>query len=256
MQSTFKEKLMQGTCVLGTMLSEISTPNVARIMHACGFDFLIIDCEHGYFDLSQTAALVGMSNGVGLPVIIRIPGASRELITKYMDMGADGLLLPMTSTPQQAQELVRYAKYAPLGQRGISTQRAHTNYNPPPLHQYLEEANRRTLLFAQIETREGVRNIDGILALEGIDGALIGPNDLACDYGTPGKLENPKMEQGISQVLAAAVAAGKPCGIITGKIPMLEKWRARGMTILSCNSEVGMMMDAGKKIVKDISAFR
>jgi len=254
MQSTLKQKIADGACVLGTMLSELSTPNIARIMHACGFEFLIIDCEHGYFDLPQVAAITAVCAGIGLPAVIRIPAVSRELITKYLDMGAAGLLLPMTSTPEQARELVRYAKYPPLGQRGLSIQRAHTNYNPPPLHQYLDEANRHTVLFAQIESREGIKNIRDILAIDGIDGALVGPNDLASDYGTPGELETPEMEEGISCVLSAAAELGKPCGFISSKIPLLEKWRSRGMTILSCNSEVGMIIEAGRQIVKKINS--
>lgn len=256
MNSTFKQKLNEGVCVLGTMLSEVSTPNVARMMHACGFEFLIIDCEHGPFDLSQTSAIVAVCSGIGLPVIIRIPAANRELITKYMDMGATGLLLPMTSTAEQARELVKYAKYAPLGQRGISIQRAHTGYNPPPLNQYLQDANNSTVLFAQIETREGVRNIEEILGVEGMDGAFLGPNDLAGDYGCPGVLDNPQVEEGINHVLSAALKLKKPCGFISSSISLLGKWRSRGMTILSCNSEIGMMMNAGKQIVKEVSAFR
>jgi len=254
MESTFRQKLASGEFVLGTMLSEVSTPNIARIMHVCGFEFIIIDCEHGYFDLAQVAAIVAVCQGIVLPVIIRIPAAGRELITKYMDMGATGLLLPMTSTQEQAKELVKYAKYPPLGQRGLSVQRAHTNYNPPPLRQYMEDANRRTVLFAQIETREGIENIEEILAIDGIDGAMVGPNDLACDYGCPGELETPEMEEGISRILSAALQLGKPCGFISSKIPLLEKWRSRGMTILSCNSEVGMIIDAGKQIVKKINS--
>jgi 2-dehydro-3-deoxyglucarate aldolase/4-hydroxy-2-oxoheptanedioate aldolase len=249
MKRTLKEKMEHGDFVLGTMLSEVATPNIARVLSACGFEFIIIDCEHGYFDHSQTAAILAVANGAGLSTIVRMPQASRELITKYLDMGANGLLLPMTSTSEQIKEVVRYAKYSPMGERGISTQRAHTNYNPPPLQEYMAEANRRTILFAQIETREGIANIDAILSVEGVDGALIGPNDLACDYGAPGILDNPAMAAGIDIVIAAAKRAGRSCGIISGKVPLLQKWREKGMTILSCNSEVGMIMEAGKRIV-------
>jgi len=256
MKSDFRQRLHDGECVLGTMLSEVSTPNVVRILHACGFEFLLVDCEHGYFDLSQTAAIVSVCGCLGMPVIIRIPEAGRELVTKYMDMGATGLLLSMTSTPEQAKQLVKYAKYAPLGQRGISVQRAHTGYNPPPLSQYIKEANDRTVLFVQIETREGIKNIEDILSIDGIDGAMIGPNDMAGDFGCPGQIENPEVEDGISKVLSTALHLHKPCGIISSNIQLLNKWHSRGMTILSCNSEVGMMLKAGKEIVKEIAAFR
>lgn len=246
-----KERLSRRETVLGTMLSEITTPNIARMLAAGGFEFLIIDCEHGYFDYSQTAAIVGIANGIRLPVIVRIPEIRREVITKYMDMGADGLLAPMTGTRADIETVVRYAKYAPLGQRGISTQRPHTEYNPPALPRYMEEANRRTVIFAQIETREGVRNIDDILAAEGVDGVLVGPNDMACDCGTPGDFDTPEMRANLDAVAAAADRAGKPCGIISGKMPLLNRCRAAGMTVFSCNSEAGLILSGAKRTVRE-----
>ncbi len=246
-----KEKIIEGKTVLGTMLSEIATPNIARILSAGGFEYIIIDCEHGYFDYSQTAAVVGISNGIGLPVIVRIPKIDRECITKYMDMGADGLLVPMTGTAQDIRRVVEYAKYAPLGKRGISTTRAHTNYNPPPLLEYTRQANDRTILFAQIETREGIQNIDEIAAVEGVDAVIIGPNDLAADLGTPGNFSTPEMSGAIQKVIDAGRRAGKPSGIIASGIPFLQQCREKGMTLFSCNSEVGMIMMGAKSIINN-----
>lgn len=247
--NSLKTKIESGETVLGTMLSEISTPNVARILSAAGFECLIIDCEHGYFDYSQTAAVIGICNGIRLPVIVRIPKIDRGCVTKYMDMGADGLLVPMTGTAEDIRRVVEYAKYAPLGRRGISTMRAHTNYNPPPLSQYTREANARTIVFAQIETREGVANSSAIAAVEGVDALLIGPNDLAMDLGAPGNFATPEMADCIGTVIASAKAAGKRSGIIASKIPFLQSCGDRGMTLFSCNSEVGMMMLGAKEIV-------
>lgn len=248
-----KQRLNKGKFALGTMLSEITTPNIPRILAAGGFDFIIIDCEHGYFDYSQVAAIVGIANGIHLPVIIRIPEIRRECITKYMDIGADGLLVPMTGTKEDIQRVVAYAKYAPVGKRGLSTQRAHTNYNPPPLTDYMREANNRTIIFAQIESREGVTNIDEILGVEGVDAALMGPNDLASDLGTPGNFDTEEMQGSINAVITAANRIGKPCGIISSKIPFLQDCQAKGMSVLSCNSEVGMIMNSAKRIVKEFT---
>lgn len=246
---SLKEKIKGGRTVLGTMLSELATPNVARMLSAGGFEYLIVDCEHGSFDYSQTAAIVGICNGIGFPVVIRIPQISRECITKYMDMGADGLLVPMTGTAQDIRRAVEYAKYAPLGKRGISTTRAHTNYNPPPLAEYTRQANARTVLFAQIETREGVANSAGIAAVEGVDALLVGPNDLAADLGAPGDFSTPEMDESIRAVIAAALGAGKQSGIISSGIPFLRRCREKGMTLFSCNSEAGMILLGAKSIV-------
>lgn len=244
------EKMKQNEFVLGTMLSELSSPNLALMFASCGFDYFIIDCEHGYFDYAAVAALTTIATGADLMTMVRIPNSDRKEIVKYLDMGAKALLLPMTSTRQQAETLVQFGKYAPMGNRGISTQRAHTKYSPPPLETYMKQANENTLLFPQIETREGVANIQDIISVEGVAGVFIGPNDLAGDLGTPGILDTAEMEQAISTVLSAAKAAGKPCGIISSKIDLLNHWREQGMNMLSYNSEVGMLLQTGKDAVK------
>ena len=236
---------------LGCMISEISTPNLPRILKAGGFSFVIVDCEHGAFDYSQIASIVAVANGIDLPAIIRVPEIRREGITKYLDMGADGLLVPMVNTAADAAEVVRYAKYAPVGRRGLSTQRAHTEYAPPPIADYMVQANRRTLVWVQIETQRAVCNVRDIAGTEGVDALLIGPNDLAVDYGCPGAYDTPAMQAGILTVIAAAREASKPSGIITGNSHLIHYYHDRGMTIFSCGSEISMILSGAKEMIKD-----
>lgn len=252
--SDLKIKIKEKSVALGTMLSEVATPNIARIMKTAGFEFIIIDCEHGYFDFSQIACIVAVGNGFKIPVIIRIPTIEREAITKVLDIGADGLLVPMVNNVQDAEQVVKFAKYAPLGSRGVSTTRAHTNYDPPLLTEYIKSANMRTILLVQLETREAISSAHKIAAVDGVDGLMIGPNDLAMDMGLPGQFETPEMDSAITSVVAAAKEAGKSSGIITSNISFLHKCMDKGMNLFSCNSEVGMMLKAAKGIVKDFRA--
>jgi len=249
-----KEKVNARSVVFGTMLSEIATPNVVRIMQIAGFEFIIVDCEHGYFDFSQAAQIIAVGNGFGMPILIRIPTIEREAIIKVLDMGADGLLVPMVNSEQDAWQVVNYAKYAPTGNRGISTTRAHTNYNPPPLTEYIKSANAQTIVLVQLETREAIRNARKIASVDGVDGLMIGPNDLAMDMGAPGQFETAEMDDAITSVIAAAREAGKSSGIIASSVPFLHKCMQKGMNVFSCNSEVGMMIKAAKGIVKDLRA--
>lgn len=236
-----KELIREGKEVTGIFLSEIAAPNLLRLMKTSGLDYVIVDCEHGYFDYSQVAALAAVGNGINFPVIVRIPFVSRDSIQKYLDAGADGLLVPMLETVEQAKLLVMYGKYAPEGKRGISTMRPHSNYNPGQLTDYTKAANRRIMLFAQIETKTGVENIDAIVKAPGLDGIFIGPNDLACDLGTMGDFSTPAMEQCIDTVAAAAKNAGLPSGIITSKADLIHRCRSKGMTLFSCDSELGLL---------------
>lgn len=248
---TMKEKIQNREIVLGTMLSEISTPNVVRIMKTAGFEFMIVDCEHGYFDFSQLSAITSIANGFGMTLIVRVPSISKEFITRVLDMGVDGILVPMVNTVEDARHAVALTKYPPMGTRGISTTRAHTNYAPPPLHEYVEIANKHTIVFVQIESQEGVNNVDEIAAVEGVDALMVGPNDMAMDFGHPGNLEMPDITAAIERVVEAANKVNKPSGIIDSRINFLHKWQQKGMRVFSCGSEVGMMMDCAKKKYKE-----
>ncbi len=241
MQSSMKAEISAGKTIVGMFLSEIAHPNLIRLMKAAGAQFVVVDCEHGYFDYSQVAAIAAVASGIGFPMIVRMPCLTRENVQKYLDSGVEGVWVPMLETREEAEELVRLSKYAPMGERGISTMRPHSDYAPGKLTEYMEKANGRTMCFAQIESRRAVENIDEIAAVEGLDGLFIGPNDMACDMGCTGQFETPEMEAAIGRVLNAAKKHGKPCGIVASNPDFLRKWAARGMTMFSCDSELGLL---------------
>lgn len=247
---TLKEKIGAGEPVLGMMISEFGLPNLVRIMQTAGFEYIIIDCEHGPFDLTQVAGMVAMGNAVGLPVLVRVPGIDRGFITKTLDMGADGFLVPMINTAEDAQRLVSYAKYAPIGHRGLSTTRAHTNYNPPKLSDYMESANRRTILLTQIETKEAVEHAAEIAAVPGIDALIVGPSDLSSDLGRPGDLSNPDLLEAASKVTEAAKQCGKRCGTVASNTKYLHACREMGMNLFCMGSELGMVLAGARSTVQ------
>lgn len=160
---TLKQKLASGEIINGIMLSELYTPNIIRVLKNCGYDFVLVDCEHGYFDLSHTANLIALADGINLPLIVRATYNSKDDISKYLDMGAQGILMSNVTSVQQAAELVDLCLYAPLGNRGISTFRAHTGYHSGNIKETLSRANARTIVIAQIESPEGDALVDDIL---------------------------------------------------------------------------------------------
>ena len=121
-----KQKSRNDNRIIGTMLSEVFFPNFSYILKNCGYDFFIIDCEHGAFDYSQVSTMISVARLKGISAVVRIPEIRRECILKYLDMGADALLAPMVRDAEDAKRLVEYAKYRPLGNRGISINRAHS----------------------------------------------------------------------------------------------------------------------------------
>lgn len=237
-----KDRIEAGEVVLGTMISEFGCSNLVRIMQAGGYEFAIIDCEHGPFDYTQLSEMIALGNSIQFPVLVRAPGIDRGFITKVLDMGAEGFLIPMVNTPEDAERLVEYAKYAPVGKRGISTTRAHTNYHPPRLKDYMETANHRTILLVQIETKEAVSNVEDIAMVQGIDALIVGPSDLSSDLGVAGDLNNPVLRKCIEKVAEAAAARGKHCGTVASNLSYLQMCRETGMNIFSMGSELGMLL--------------
>ena len=200
----------------GSMLSEVCFPNIAMMYKNAGLDFTIIDCEHGAFDYSQVAATVTAFRLSGVRAIVRIPEIRREPITKYLDMGADGLLVPMVKDADDAKRLVGFGKYQPTGNRGLSINRAHSRYAPGDMNEYLAAANRRVRLYAQIELVSALEDVERIAAVDGIDGIFVGPTDLSMALGVFNRLDSPVLLDACRRVAEAAGAAGKVSGIITG----------------------------------------
>ncbi len=235
---------------VGTMLSEIAHPNVAVLFKSSGLDFFLIDTEHGGFDDSALSGLIMTARLAKIPVVVRLADCERKDITRLMDMGADGLLLPMTNSKEEIAAVVQHAKYAPIGKRGISTTRGHTLYDPPGLQEYMRQANERTLIFAQIESRAGLEAIHEIVQVEGVSGIIVGPNDLACDMdciGDPVPIMN-----AIATVAQATRRYNKMSGIITSDTTFLQQAKAHQMELFCCGSELHMLKNSCKTIIRQI----
>lgn len=236
-----KERLRAGEQVLGTMVTTFASPDIAKILQNCGFDFFIVDCEHGSFTTREVANIIAVARGVGMPALVRIPEMRREHALKYMEMGAAGLLLPNTESAAQARMLVDCAKYAPLGHRGVSLNRPHTDFQKVEGREYMARANDETILMCQIESREGVEHIEEILAVEGIDVGFIGPNDMTQDYDILNQFTHPDIVAAFRRVMAAAKANGKYSGVHFGAAAPLAPWLREGMQMNMWNSDNGLL---------------
>ena len=235
----------------GTMLSEIRFANFPIIAKNSGLDFIILDNEHGCFDYSDISALVLTAKLIDMDVIVRIGDSSRAHITKLADMGVSAFLLPMTNCKEDIQQVVDYAKYTPVGKRGVSTTRAHTLYNPPKLTEYMKSANEKMKIYAQIETKMGVENIKSILGVDGVEGLFIGPNDLSVDMNCIS--DKGAVCDAIKIIAKAANEANKPFGIITGDIELIRCSLDNNASMISMGSELNMMINGCKKIKETLS---
>jgi len=247
-----RKRVLAGECVYGMMIRQARDPGAPAIFAAAGYDFVFIDMEHGNYSMETVADLIRGAKSVGIAPIIRVPHLETFFISRVLDAGAEGIMVPMTSRKEQVETIVRYSKYAPLGQRGFGGQMGHTDYKPVKAVHFMQEANENTLVVAQIETREAIENIDAILGIEGIDVGLIGPNDLSISLGIPDQMNSEILTKAIEKVVASAKQRGKASGIHIANIEAIKKWRAKGMTVLAYSTDIGFMYNASKSSLEEL----
>ena len=234
------------------MIRQARDPGAPVIYGAAGYDFSFIDMEHGNYSMETVADLIRGAKSAKIAPVIRVPHLETHFISRVLDAGAEGIMVPMTSTREQAEAIVRYSKYTPIGQRGFGTQTGQTDYKPLKAAEFMKEANEHTLIIAQIETREAIENIDAILGVKGIDVGLIGPNDLSISLGIPDQIGSEILMKAIDKVVETGKKRKKATGIHIGNVEAIKKWRSKGMTVLAYSTDVSFQYNASKISLEDL----
>ena len=248
---TIKEAWKSKGYAFGTMLCEMYSPNVADMFAQAGMDFFIIDCEHGPFTYAEVAGMAAGARGANISPLVRIPMIEREFLLKVLEMGINGVMVPMVKTADDVRKIVEYAKYAPLGARGISTRRAHNHYGFVDMSHYFECANQETTILIQIETMDALSNLREIASVEGIDGLIVGPSDLSSALGDYGNFTTEQFKNAVAEILKVTKDCGIHCGFVTSNLKQLKEYYSNGMDTFCWNSEIGMVTSASKKAVEE-----
>lgn len=239
--NTLRTKLAEGRAVYGTMIQAVRLPAVSQIMAHAGCDFLFFDLEHGPFTIQTIADMVQMTRLTGVTPLVRVPNDDYHLLARPLDVGAQGIMIPRVETKVQVEAIVASTMYPPTGDRGCSVNKGHNDFASQDLWSFTEEANRENLIILQIERARAVEQIDELLAVPGVGGAIIGPNDLALSLGVRNADKLSALEEPIQHVLDAALRHGVPCGIHIGDLEWLLEWQRRGMTLLCYSSDLNFL---------------
>jgi 4-hydroxy-2-oxoheptanedioate aldolase len=213
--TTLRERLTGGVAA-GVGLT-FATPQLVELCARAGFHWALLDREHGAIgdDALEVACIA--ADAAGLGVMVRPQSNRPEAILAALDRGAAGVQVPHVSTAAQAQAVVRAAKYAPLGERGLGTSVRAAGYGIDlDIPAYIARANRETLVCVQLEDREALANAAEIAAIPGVDIVFVGPMDLSQDFGHPGDLARPEFRSAVAHAIEAAHAAGKTTGTAGG----------------------------------------
>jgi 2-dehydro-3-deoxyglucarate aldolase/4-hydroxy-2-oxoheptanedioate aldolase len=249
-----KQKLREGGVAIGTLVLEFATTGIARIAAAAGAEFVLFDMEHSGFSMETIRMLLATSRGAAIVPMVRVPATEYHFIARALDIGAQGIMVPMVESAEQAQRLVQSAKYPPAGRRGAAFGVAHDDYQPGDSAAKMRTANAEILLLAQIETARGVEQVEAIAAVDGIDVLWIGHNDLSISLGIPGQFDHPRYREAVAAVLDAARRHGRVAGFMANAVEPARAMLAQGFRILAYGGDVGLYQKGLREGIAALSA--
>ena len=244
-----KEQAGDRRAKFGHFIVEFATPGIGHILKSAGCDFVLFDLEHSGFGFETVKSAIRYFEAADLPAIVRVPSKEYHHIARAMDMGAEGLMLPMVGNADEARHILNSMKYTPDGGRGVALQVAHDRYRPGSVADKFAAANRRSTFFCQIETAEGVENAEEIAALPGVDCLWVGHFDLSVSLGVPGDFGSKPFVDAIARVGAAARAHGKSLGRLVPDVKTGIELFGQGFDFICYSGDAWVLRDALKEAI-------
>lgn len=238
----------------GHFVVEFATPGIGHILKSAGCDFVLFDMEHSGFGYETLKNALRFFEAASLPAIVRVPSSAYHHIARGMDMGIEGLMIPMAGTVEENRRIVQSMKYHPAGMRGVALQIAHDRYRPGPVPEKFAAANRRSTFFSLIETAEGVENIEAIAALDGVDCIWIGHFDLSVSLGVPGEFDNPVFTAAVERVYRAARDNGKGVGRMAANVEQGHALQREGVDFICYSGDIWVLHDALAEAISRLRA--
>ena len=255
MKNALREKLLRGEKALGTFM-ELGSATVAECLALSGLDYLIIDTEHGPFDPLSALDFIRAARLYGATPLARVQEISRPAVLKLLDAGAMGLIIPCVNSVEEAESIVRFGKYPPVGERGVAPCAGNgfwfEDYASRGLEHFFEVSNRETMLIPQCETLGCLEHLEEIAALDGIDGIFVGPYDLSTAMGIPGQFGLPEFQEALRHIRAVCKAAGKPSFIFAGSPAAAKEDLAMGYDSVAYAMDSLVLTDAFKSLRREL----
>ena len=247
MENLLRSKLKENGKILGTHVSLADTC-ICDIMGRMGFDYLWIDLEHTALSIEQALVHITITQARGSAALVRVPPDDYVTLKRILEIGPDGIIFPMVESAEHAKKLVDYTLYPPIGNRGFGP-RGAIGYGLEDVNRYLEYGSKALCRFVQIETRGAYEDLDGILANPWIDGVIVGPCDLAGQYGSLTDVMAADRLDMIRDISMRAKAAGKRAGLSFGddSRQTLDTWFSLGVDMLSVAGDTHWLIDGAKR---------
>jgi len=249
----FKQRMRAGEILLGSWI-DLVDPCACEIMAQVGFDWFLIDTEHGPIDISTLQNMLIAMRGSSTVPIVRVPWNDQVAIKRTLDVGAMGIIVPLVRTAQDVRDAISYCRYPPAGVRGCSPRRA-SNYFLD-IDNYLAKANDGIIVIVQIEHIEAVKNLDEILAVPDLDGIFIGPADLSNSMGYFNQPGAPEVQETIVEVIRKGNEAGVCVGLaVGGTVEQIGSWAGKGVQLIPTGGDRRFMMNAAMQILGGVKEY-
>jgi 2-keto-3-deoxy-L-rhamnonate aldolase RhmA len=249
--SAFRARLRAGETAVGSFVN-LGSALVTEIMGLAGFDWLVLDLEHGAGDEARLLAQLQALRGSGVATIVRVEAIDLPRFMHALDLGADGVLVPRLRSADDARRCARYCRYG--GARGVA--RYNRSWHWGLATRTLADADAEVVCVAQIETREALEAVDEIAAVDGVDVLFVGPADLAQALGMACPPDDPELLGLVAAVAEAAQAHGKAAGVLVGTLDQLRPYRDLGFRLLGCNSDGGLIAQGAYRLASELAALQ
>lgn len=247
LRNSVKEKLAAGEKVFGCFIP-LPSPEVVELVALAGFDFALIDNEHGPITAESAYPMVLAAEARGIDAFARVGLGDRQEVLKFMDIGVSGVMAPRVNTAEEARRAVSYTKYFTVGDRGLAGMRTFDYGMNKPLTEFVQPLNDRVLNMLQFEHVDTLANLDDILKVPGVDLIFVGPSDLAQSLGMPGQPNHPDVTKIADEVIAKCQAAGVKTGTVAYTHELAQSVMDRGFDMVVA-SATGLLGNAGKAYI-------
>ncbi len=248
-----KRALKEGKVVFGPMVSEIRTPGIAVLFAQAGFDLFFIDMEHSSFSTETMSDMIVAARASGISPIVRASSRkSSDYLSRPLDSGAEGLLVPQIQTREDVENVVKWCRYPPMGERGMALSRQHTFFEGGQALETTRQLNEEILLALQIEHREAIERLPELLSVPGIDVAFVGPGDLSASLGKPGQSNAPEVIEAGHRVIEVSREKGILPGIHTDSLKTAKYWIGEGMKMVGFYTDIKLILEICRNSVKEL----
>lgn len=252
--TSVKRKLADNQPVIGTF-GKFSSPTAVEILGYLGFDFVILDMEHSSLDYSQIEHLIQAADAAGISTVVRVPGSEESPILRVLDTGSQGIQAPGVDSPEAARKVVEAARYQPLGSRGLSYSTRAARYTLKDKGQHLLACEQEQLVVVQIESKEGMDNIEEIGQVAGIDVLFLGPADLSNSLGIPGQTNHPLVQAALKRLCDVAKRYGKTAGTFVANREQAARALAAGVRYLAYDNDVSFFVQGSRTVLAEVKSL-